>query len=75
MKVEIDNTTKLKMWRKTHGLTQQELADLTGLSQGYVSHLEAGERTLPPLERVRFARAVGASVRDLFESPTLEKSE
>jgi len=67
--VEKDNTAnKLRIWREQHDLTQEDIAALTGRSQGFISRLESGERNLPPLDRAKFARAVGASIRDLFDT-------
>jgi transcriptional regulator with XRE-family HTH domain len=60
--------TLLHDWRLAHGLTLRELAGLTGFSDAYVSRLERGERHLRPLARVRFARALGAQVKELFEA-------
>jgi transcriptional regulator with XRE-family HTH domain len=33
----------LKQWREFRGLTQQELADRTGRTKGYISNIERGE--------------------------------
>jgi transcriptional regulator with XRE-family HTH domain len=52
-------------------MSQQVLADLAGVTQGYVSQIEAGKR---PLERrstqVAVARALNVSVAQLVGSPT-----
>lgn len=52
-------------------MSQQVLADLAGVTQGYISHLEAGKR---PLERrstqVAIAKALNISVAQLIGSPT-----
>jgi transcriptional regulator with XRE-family HTH domain len=56
----------LKAWREQHNVTQEEVAALTNLSQAFVSRLESGTRNLSPLDRVKFAQALGASVRDIF---------
>jgi len=39
---------ELRAWRKRHGLTQQELAWLLGLSREAISNWERGTRTIPP---------------------------
>lgn len=37
-------TWYLRQWRKHRGYTQDRLAEMTGLSKGYVSQLEVGTR-------------------------------
>ena len=41
---------KIRDIRKQKGLSQQELAALSGISQTYLSQLEKGERTSPTIE-------------------------
>lgn len=38
----------LKSYREKHDLSQQELADLLGVSRGLVSLIETGERPITP---------------------------
>ena len=59
--------SRLREWRKDAGLTLEDLAGLTGLSEAYLSRVERGQRRLKPLDRVRVARAVGEPVGALFE--------
>jgi len=42
---ELEGESPLKLWREHRGLTQQELADRTGISKPYLSQLETGKRT------------------------------
>ena len=56
----------LRRWRLSNGLTLEDIEGLTGKDASYISRLERGERQLRPIERVRFARAVGARVDELF---------
>lgn len=56
----------LREWRERHGLKLEESADLLGLSVSYLSRIERGERRVRPLDRVRFARLLGARVGALF---------
>jgi transcriptional regulator with XRE-family HTH domain len=53
-------------WRRSRGLSQEELADVCGLHRTYVGSVERGERnvTLSTLEV--FATALGVSVTDLL---------
>lgn len=41
---------KLREIRKSKNLTIQELADLSGVSMGYICHLERGSRQNPSRE-------------------------
>jgi len=64
--------TKLLSWRIGRGWTQDEVADLAGLSKAYISRLERGERCATPSTKVEVARRLGAPVSDLFEVESLE---
>lgn len=62
---------RIKAWRRRRGgLSQRALAELAGLSQGYISQLEAGTR---PLDRkstqVAIASALNISVAQLLGAP------
>lgn len=56
----------LRTWREKRGLTLEEGAGLLGVSDSMLSRLERGERRVRPLDRVRFARLLGARVGELF---------
>jgi transcriptional regulator with XRE-family HTH domain len=62
---------RLRQWRVGHGLTLEELSDLTGYDVSTLSRLERGERQLRPLNRVKIARLLGVPVRELFDVPQL----
>jgi len=57
---------RLRAWRQKHRVTQRDVAALVGRSIPMISLLESGGRQLRPLEKVRYARALGASVAELF---------
>jgi len=64
--------SRIRAWRRRrNGMSQQLLADLAGVSQGYISQIEAGKR---PLERrstqVAIANALNISVAQLVGLPT-----
>lgn len=59
-------TARLRDWRTKHGLTLEELSDVTGYSIPMLSRVERGERGLSALARIRLARALGVKVRDIF---------
>lgn len=59
----------IKKYRKMRGYTMQELADLTGLTHGYVRNLECLtiDKT-PLLETIgKFADALEIDIRQLFD--------
>ncbi len=59
--------SRLRDWRTEHGLTLDEMGALTGYSDASVSRIERGERSLRPLDKVRFARSLRVPLRDLFD--------
>lgn len=52
----------LREERKARGLTQQELADRSGLTKSYVSDVERGERNVTFENLLRLVRAIGVSL-------------
>jgi len=62
----IDTNSPLREWRKYRGMTQVELAAISGLSQGAIAQIEAGKRN-PSVETARkFANALNCDIDDLF---------
>ena len=58
---------KIKIIRKQKGITLLELSDLTGISVGYLSHLENGSRKNPSLDVMnKIAKALNISVAEIF---------
>lgn len=58
---------KLRDIRKEKGLTMNELADLSGVSIGYICHLERGSRTNPSIETMeKIATALNKSIWEVF---------
>ena len=56
---------KIKSIRNKSNLTQQELADLAGISLRALSNYEGGTR-VPPLEiMIRLAKALNVDIKDL----------
>jgi transcriptional regulator with XRE-family HTH domain len=62
--------TSLRETRKRRGLSQERLAELTGLSTNYVGEMERGLKApgLPVI--VRLARALDVGVNDLLRGFT-----
>ena len=50
----------------TYDAVYEEVGDLLGVSPSMLSRLERGERRVRPLDRVRFARLLGARIAELF---------
>jgi transcriptional regulator with XRE-family HTH domain len=58
--------------REAKGLTQEQLADMTGLGQGYLSKIEAGTAN-PTLEKILvIAKALRVDPAQLFALPDLQ---
>ncbi|MBO5179013.1 MAG: helix-turn-helix transcriptional regulator [Clostridia bacterium] len=61
----LDN--KLRYYRKKQKLTLKELSEKTGISVGYLSHLENGSRTNPSMKTMySISQAVKASIEEVF---------
>ena len=61
------NFNKLKMLRKEKGFTLEELSELTGISVGYLCHLENGSRNNPSIQVMeKLAQALNKSVFEIF---------
>ena len=62
--MSINNLTKI---RKDKGMTISELAELSGISMGYIWHLEKGTRKNPSKETMeKIANVLGKSVTEIF---------
>lgn len=57
-----DNVRRI---RRASGLSQEKLADLTGLHRTYVGSVERGERNISIDNMERFAAALGVDIADL----------
>ncbi|MCK5126831.1 MAG: helix-turn-helix transcriptional regulator [candidate division Zixibacteria bacterium] len=59
---------KIKELRKLHGLSLERLADMTGLTKGYLSKIERSE-TPPPFSTLqKLSEALDVDVNELLES-------
>lgn len=60
---------KLKKIRKEKGMTLQKLSNITGISAGYLCHLENGSRTHPSIEIMeKIAKAMNKTIFEIFFS-------
>lgn len=58
---------KIRKYRERRGMKLQELADKAGISAGYLSHLERGERDNPSTEVMEnISIALNASIPEIF---------
>ena len=59
---------KLKRNRRGEGLTQQELAERSGVAQSTIAQIEGGARPTPhPRTLKKLARALGLETRELLD--------
>ena len=58
---------RIRELRKERGWTGQYLADLVGITKGYVSELENGKKAPGGMLLFRLARAFNCDVPDLFD--------
>ena len=60
--------TVLRVLRESKEMTQADLAKKSGVAQGYISALEAGEKKNPGIDVLkRLARALGVPVTERLE--------
>lgn len=58
---------KIKETRKKQGITLMQLAEITGISAGYICHLEKGTRKNPSAQMMeKIATALNKSVQEVF---------
>lgn len=57
----------LKEARTTAGLSQQELADFSGLSRSYISFMECGERGISVTALYQISKALKMNGTELFQ--------
>lgn len=59
---------RLKELREKRGLTQEQLADLSGVNQSAISFIENGTTASPKLDTLqKLARALGVSLEELVD--------
>lgn len=57
---------RIREHRKKRGLTQDEVADRAGVSQGYIGSVERGEQNLTVESLEKILRAIGMEFDELF---------
>ena len=63
----IEGQSPIRVWRTYRGLTQQQLAEVTGISKAYLSQLESGKRTGTAEVLSALTKALKVSIDDLLE--------
>lgn len=53
----------IKKYRRTHRLSQKELAELIGVTQGCINHIETGRRTASPKLAVQFENKTNGEIK------------
>ena len=61
----LDGENPIKVWRDYRGLTQQQVAEQTGISKPYLSQLESGQRRGTTDVLAAIAKALNVSLDDL----------
>ncbi len=60
---------RLRKLRKQYGLTLEQMSNITGISIGYLSHLELGTRNNPSMEIMeKISFALGKDLVEVFFS-------
>ena len=64
----LDGANPVRVWREHRGLTQQRLAEATGISVPYLSQIESGKRRGSAETLAAIARELGLSLDDIVVS-------
>ena len=57
---------RIKQIRLKHGLSQEELADISGLHRTYISNIGNGDRNVSIKNVEKLAKALNIKIKDLF---------
>ncbi len=63
----MDIKNSLKVWRAREGISQQQLADATGLSRQTVNAIERGRFVPSALSVLKMARFFKTTVEEIFQ--------
>lgn len=66
---------RIKELRKDKDLTGEQLADMVGVSKGYISEIENGKKTPGAGLMMRFAEALKCEVYELYEGTLAEQKD
>ena len=62
----LDGANPIKVWREYRGLTQQTVADKSGISKSYLSQLESGQRKGTTDVLISIATALAVTLEDVI---------
>lgn len=57
---------RIKLYRKELGISQEKLAEITGLHRTYIGAIERGERNISLLNIYKITDGLGIDIKDLF---------
>lgn len=64
---ETEVTNKVEQFREAAGLSRQQLADAVGVHYQTIGYIERGEYSPSLVLALKFAKALNASVEDIFQ--------
>jgi DNA-binding XRE family transcriptional regulator len=64
----LDGENPIKVWREYRGLSQQQVANMIGISTSYLSQIEAGKRTGSTEVLKTIAKALDVTLDDIVAS-------
>lgn len=67
-KIQLTFGNKVRSLRKSLGYSQESLAELAELDRTYIGGIERGERNISLNNINKIAKALGVSIKDLFEN-------
>lgn len=66
---------RIRTLRKERGLTGEQLAEMVGITKGYISEIETGKKTPGAGLVIRFAAALNCEVYELYEGSLDEQKD
>lgn len=66
---------KLKAWRKHKGLTQAELADITGLQRSHINHIERKHSDIQVLTLIKLVGGMKITMSEFFRGAPRPKKK
>ncbi|NJN93979.1 MAG: helix-turn-helix transcriptional regulator [Anaerolineales bacterium] len=68
----MDGENPIKVWREYRQLTQQQLAEGTGISTPYLSQIETGKRTGSTEVLISIAKALKVTLDEIVIQPEID---
>lgn len=67
MNIKIIIGKRVKELRNSHGISQEELADLAGLDRTYITSVECGRRNISIVNIEKLATALKVTLKEFFD--------